>query len=103
MEVAQGNMKKMLEKVNAETKNVEDAIEDLKRAQAESEGGIDSQLVDLKSGGLVKQAALTGALLFTFRGGVETIAFLGGDPSHALPALIQGAIAIACIVGFVFL
>ena len=31
MEVAQGNMKKMLEKVNAETKAVEDAIEDLKR------------------------------------------------------------------------
>eukprot|EP00536_Pseudo-nitzschia_multiseries_P004509 jgi/Psemu1/188265/e_gw1.75.40.1 len=103
MELAQGNMKKMLDRVNAETQNVEDAIEGLKRAQAESEGGIDSQLVDLKSGGLVKQAALTGALLFTFRSGVETIAFVGGDPSHALPALIQGAIAVACIVGFIFL
>mmetsp|Transcript_5229 Transcript_5229/g.15213 ORF Transcript_5229/g.15213 Transcript_5229/m.15213 type:complete len:373 (-) Transcript_5229:348-1466(-) len=103
MEIAQGNMKKMLERVNQESKNVEEAIEDLKRAQAESEGGIDSQLVDLKSGGLVKQAALTGALLFTFRSGVETIAFVAGDPSHALPALIQGAIALACIVGFIFL
>lgn len=103
MDFAQGNMKKMLKRVNEESKNVEDAIEDLKLAQAETEGGIDSQLVDLKSGGLVKQAALTGALLFTFRSGVETIAFIGGDPSHALPALIQGAIAIACIVGFIFL
>jgi len=103
MEIAQGNMKKMLERVNAETKNVEDAIEDLKRAQEESEGGIDTQLAGLKSGGLVKQAALAGALLFTLRSGAETIGFLGGDPSHALPALIQGALAIACIVAFVFL
>ena len=103
MEVASSNMKKMLVKVNAETKAVEDAIEDLKQAQLASEGGIDGQLVNLKSGGLVKQAALAGGLLFTFRGGVEAIAFLAGDPSHALPALIQGALAIACIVAFVFL
>mmetsp|Transcript_11348 Transcript_11348/g.23496 ORF Transcript_11348/g.23496 Transcript_11348/m.23496 type:complete len:344 (+) Transcript_11348:165-1196(+) len=103
MEVAQGNMKKMLKKVNAETKAVEDAIEDLKMAQAATEGGIDSQLVDLKSGGLIKQAALAGGLLFTLRSGAETIAFLAGDPSHAFPALIQGALAIACIIGFIFL
>ena len=96
-------MKKMLTRVNAETKNVEVAIEDLKRAQEDTEGGIDTQLVDLKSGGLVKQAALAGALLFTFRGGAEAIGFIGGDPSHALPALIQGALAILCIVGFIFL
>jgi len=103
MELAQGNMKKMLDRVNAETKSVENAIESLKRAQEDSDGGIDSQLVGLKSGGLVKQAALVGALLFTFRGGAETIGFVGGDPSHALPALIQGALAILCIIGFIFL
>ena len=103
MEIAQGNMKKMLTRVNAETKNVEVAIEDLKRAQEDTEGGIDTQLVDLKSGGLVKQAALAGALLFTFRSGAEAIGFVGGDPSHALPLLIQGALAILCIIGFIFL
>ena len=103
MEMAQGNVKKMLTKVNAETKAVEDAIEDLKVAQQESEGGIDTQLVGLKNGGLVKQAALAGSLLFTLRSGSEVVGFLAGDPSHALPALIQGALAIACIVGFVFL
>jgi len=103
MEIAQGNVKKMLVKVNAETKAVEDAIDELRDAQAASDGGIDSQLSGLKNGGLVKQAALAGGLLFTFRGGTEAIAFLAGDPSHAIPALIQGALAIACIVGFVFL
>lgn len=103
MEVAQSNMKKMLERVNAETKAVEDAVEDLKQAQAASDGGIESQLVDLKSGGIVKQAFLAGGLLFTLRSGVETVAFLAGDPSHVLPALLQGVLAIICIAGFVFL
>ena len=100
---AESNMKKMLAKVNQETKNVEDAIEDLKRAQLESEGGIDGQLSNLKSGGLIKQATLAGALLFTLRSSVDTIAFVGGDPSHAFPALLQGALAIVCIIGFIAL
>merc|ERR1712238_8762 len=102
-EIAQGNVKKMLSRVNEETKNVETAIEDLRLAQEESEGGLDTQLVDLKSGGLIKQSTLVGSLLFTFRSGTETIGFLGGDPSHAVPALVQGVLAIICIVGFIFL
>lgn len=101
--LAEANMKKMLARVNQETRNVEDAIEDLKRAQEESEGGLDGQLSSLKSGGVVKQAALAGALLFTLRAGVDIIGFLGGDSSHAFPALVQGALAILCIVGFIFL
>ncbi|KAL3921649.1 MAG: hypothetical protein SGILL_002638 [Bacillariaceae sp.] len=101
--MADENMKKMLARVNKETQNVEDAIEDLKRAQIESEGAIDGQLSNLKSGGLVKQATLAGALLFTLRAGVDTIGFVGGDPSHAFPALLQGALAIVCIIAFIAL
>ena len=101
--LAEQNMKKMLAKVNAETRNVEVAIEDLKRAQEEADGGIDSQLSSLKSGGLIKQATLAGTLLFTLRAGIDTIGFLGGDPSHAFPALLQGALAIVCLVAFLFL
>lgn len=100
---AEANMKKMLSKVNEETLNVQKAIEDLKRAQLESEQGLDSQLSELKSGGLIKQATLVGSLLFTFRAGVETIGFLAGDVSHAYPALVQGAIAIVCLMCFIFL
>jgi hypothetical protein len=98
--LAEANMKNLLTKVNEETRNVEKAIADLKRAQEESEGGLDGQLSSLKSGGLVKQAALAGALLFTLRAGVDTVGFLGGDPSFAFPALLQAALAIICIVGF---
>lgn len=100
---AQANMQKMLSRVNKETQNVEKAIEDLRKAQIESEGSLDGQLSDLKSGGLIKQATLAGTLLFTFRAGIEIVAFLTGDMSHAMPALLQGALAITCMVGFFFL
>mmetsp|Transcript_2391 Transcript_2391/g.4032 ORF Transcript_2391/g.4032 Transcript_2391/m.4032 type:complete len:129 (-) Transcript_2391:130-516(-) len=101
--MAESNMKKMLSKVNEETRNVEAAIQDLQRAQEEADAGLDGQLSNLKSGGLVKQATLAGAVLFTMRSGVETIGFLGGDPSHTMPALIQGALAILCFVAFLVL
>ena len=101
--MAEANMRKYLDKVNEETKNVEAAIEELKRAQVESEGGIDSQLSTLKSGGIVKQATLVGTLLFGLRAAAETVAFLGGDASHLLPAIVQGAIAVVCFAAFIFL
>jgi hypothetical protein len=100
--LAEQNMKKLLAKVNEETRNVQVAIDDLQRAQEEAEGGFDSQLSSLKSGGLIKQAALAGAVLFTLRSGVDTIGFLGGDPSHALPAILQGALALVCIIALLF-
>lgn len=100
---AEENMRKMLGKVNQETRNVEAAIEDLKRAQIDLEGGVDDKLMNLKSGGLAKQATLVGALLFAFRSIVEGFALVGGDDAHLIPAILQGAIAIACFVAFVVL
>lgn len=100
--VAEGNMKKMLAKVNTETKNVEQAIADLRNAQTEMDGGVDGRLIDLKSGGLVKQATLVGTLLFSLRSVVDGIAFLSGDPTHLIPAIIQGGIALVCLAVFIF-
>jgi hypothetical protein len=100
---AENSMRKMLASVNQETKNVEEAIEDLKQVQVDSEGGVDSQLIDLKSGGVVKQATLVGALLFSLRSVAEGVAYMGGDASHLMPAEIQAAIAVACLVAFLFL
>ena len=95
-------MKKMLAKVNEETRNVEAAIQDLKNAQEEMDGGVDGQLLDLKSGGIIKQATLVGTLLFSFRSAVDGIAFLSGDPSHLIPAIVQGGIAIVCLALLLF-
>jgi hypothetical protein len=101
--MAEGNMKKMLAKVNEETKNVELAIGDLKKVQEEMGGGVDAQLLDLKSGGILKQATLVGAFLFSLRSIVDGIAFLGGDPTHLLPAIVQGGVALACLAVLIFL
>jgi hypothetical protein len=98
---AEANMRKLLEKVNQETKNVETAIADLRQAQLDTEGGVDDQLMSLKSGGIVKQATLVGTLLFSLRSFVEAAAYLGGDATHLMPAIIQGAIAIVCLIAFV--
>lgn len=103
MAVAEANMERLLSKVNAETKNVERAIEELKQAQEDAQGGIDGKLSNLKTGGFSKQAALAGTMLFTLRSGIEVIASVGGDPTHIVPAIIQGGLAIVCLAAFLFL
>lgn len=100
---AEQTMKKMLSRVNQETRNVEAAIEDLKKAQTDMEGGVDDQLVRLKSGGIVKQATVVGTLLFSLRSFVEGAAYLAGDATHFMPAVVQGAIAVACLIAFLIL
>lgn len=98
MAVAQASMEKMLQKVNEETLEVEKAVRDLKAAQEELS---DDPLYKLKTGGIVKQASLVGTALFSVRALTEVVAMTGpnGDV-HTLPALIQGAIALACAAYF---
>lgn len=101
--MAEDNMKKMLAKVDKETREVEKAVAELKAAQAEIDSDAVGQLAGLKSGGIIKQATLVGALLFTIRSVTEGVLFMGGDSSHMMPAAIQGAIAVVCLVAFLFL
>lgn len=98
LQVAQASMEKMLAKVNAETLEVEQAVRDLKAAQEEMSA---DPLYQLKSGGIVKQGALVGTVLFAGRAIGEVLAMTGpnGDV-HTLPALIQGAIALVCAAYF---
>lgn len=103
LNMAEKSMKKMLAKVSAETKVVEEAIKDLEEAQASIDKDAVGQLVGLKSGGLVKQGAIVGALLFSVRSFAEGIGFFAGDSSHLLPAILQAAIAVVCLVAFRFL
>jgi ADP-ribosylglycohydrolase len=100
---AEKTIRKMLDNVNQETRNVEAAIEDLKKVQTDMEGGVDDQLMSLKSGGIIKQGTLVGTLLFSFRSIVEGTAYLAGDATHLMPAVIQGAIAVVCLIAFLFL
>jgi hypothetical protein len=103
MALAEENMKRMLEKVDKETKVVEKAVEELKQAQADMESDSMGKLISLKSGGIIKQATFVGALLFTIRSVGDGLLLMGGDASHMMPLVIQGAIALVCLAAFLFL
>lgn len=93
MDQAEDAMVQMIRKVNRETAEVEQAVEQLRQAQ----NSMDSDpIMKVLGGGVVKQAALAGAILFTLRSGTDTISMLGGDSVHAAPALVQGMLALAC-------
>mmetsp|Transcript_17543 Transcript_17543/g.25968 ORF Transcript_17543/g.25968 Transcript_17543/m.25968 type:complete len:255 (+) Transcript_17543:168-932(+) len=91
LERAQASMSKIIDKVNKETAEVEKAVQELKEAQMSSSN---DALTTLANGGVIKQGALAGTILFTVRSALETFYVLCGDSSHAIPALIQGALAL---------
>lgn len=97
----------MIQKVAKETEEVQKAMEELERAKSEASSGggskaIEDSALDLKKGGIVKQSALVGVLLFGSRAFTETILAIGstngGD--HTMAALLQRAIALACVAYF---
>jgi hypothetical protein len=89
---AEASMAAMLKKVNAETAQVNKAVEDLKAAQTEDGSNF---LLSLKEGGILKQGALVGSLLFSLRAVGDALASMT-DPTHLTAALIQAGIAIVC-------
>jgi len=89
-----------MKRVSNERAGVVKAVEDLKAAQAEMDRDF---LVKLKSGGIVKQSAFVGFVLFAIRSIIDTVAALGDPTSHMTAALVQGAIALACAAAFFLL
>jgi ribosomal protein S20 len=98
LEQAERSIKTMLKRVREETGEVEKAVEDLRKAEAEIDEDI---ILKLKRGGLPKQAALVGFLLFSVRSIIDTVISFS-DESHLTVALIQGGIALVC-AAYVFL
>ena len=98
---AEGSVSRLLIKVKEETQGVEQAMAELQMAQEELLDDPLMKAADLKSGGIVKQGALAGALLFSFRSLGELFLMMGpnGD-EHGISAAVQGVIAIACAAYF---
>jgi len=100
---AEDSVSRLIQKVARETDEVQKATQELERAITEDDGGsIEGTALDLKKGGITKQAALVGALLLGSRAVTETILVVGspyGD-QHFVPAILQGAIALACAAYF---
>jgi len=60
-------------------------------------------MMKLKSGGLPKQGAFAGFLLFSIRSILDSVSAVStGDDSLLTAALAQGAIAIVCAIVFLF-
>ena len=100
---AEESVTRLIQKVARETEQVQKAMEDLELAKNEASGNggsgsIEDTAIDLKKGGIVKQAALVGGLLFGSRAFTETILVVGspyGD-EHFVPAIVQAAITVVC-------
>jgi hypothetical protein len=98
---AEASMQTILQKVTVETNQVERAVVDLKAAQAQVDNDVISKL---RRGGLPKQAALAGTILFAVRSLVDSVTAVTTDDATALStALVQGAIAIVCAILFAIL
>lgn len=96
---ASGSVSRLVEKVKQETMEVEKAVAELKDAQESMGDNPLSQAVDLKKAGVVRQSALVGALLFSFRSVGELLAVAQGTgdvEGHGTAAAIQAFIALAC-------
>ena len=88
---AEASMTQMLKKVNQETAEVEKAMQDLKRAQLEdNQGGTGDFLLQLRQGGIPKQAALVGTVLFGVRALTDAVT------GNLVAAGIQIVLALAC-------
>lgn len=93
---AEGSVSRLLDKVKEETLEVEKAMQDLQKAQQDLLDDPLMKAADMRSGGIVKQAALAGTLLFSFRSIGELILLSGPNGAdHGVSAAIQAALAIA--------
>jgi hypothetical protein len=100
---AETSVARLVNKVKDETVEVEKAMEDLKKAQEELLDDPLFKAADLKSGGIVKQGALVGTVLFSFRSFGEILLLSGPNGAdHGFAAAVQGVIAVACAAYFFF-
>jgi len=106
---AEASVSRLIKKVSDNTNEVERAMVDLEQARTDlmtkEGGGMGDAASDLKKGGLVKQAALVGGLLFGSRAFTEGILVFGGGfagEAHLVPAAVQLVIALACGAYLVF-
>jgi hypothetical protein len=95
---AEGSVSRLVEKVRAETLEVEKAVADLKTAQDSLGEDPLFQAAGLKKAGIVRQSAVVGTILFSFRSAGELLLMAQGTnvEGHGVSAAIQALIALAC-------
>jgi len=92
---AQASVSTLVDRVNAESKEVESAMRDLEAAKRDLEGDPLLQMSNLKSAGLVKQSTLVLTVLFVIRSVADLVT---GQPMEGVVAQI----ALALVFGVIF-
>mmetsp|Transcript_7307 Transcript_7307/g.10441 ORF Transcript_7307/g.10441 Transcript_7307/m.10441 type:complete len:221 (+) Transcript_7307:432-1094(+) len=94
---AEGSVSRLVDKVKKETEGVEKATRELQAISDRIGEDPLMKAAELKKGGIIKQSALVGAVLFSLRSAGD-LAMMGGvdGASHGTSALVQGVIALAC-------
>lgn len=99
LEAAENNMRAMLDRVEQEKLSVEAAVRDLEQANETVER---DAFYQLRQGGIPKQVALVGCVLFAGRSLTDTFtAVSGNDEAVLVSAVVQGLIALAFAIAFV--
>jgi len=94
---AEQSVSRLMNTVSKETAEVEKALADLELEKAKLDSSPLTKIAGLKEGGIVKQAAFVGLVLFSLRTVTEILQIAGPNgESHAVAAAIQGVIALAC-------
>lgn len=99
---AEESKARLVERVREDNEEVQKAMKALEAAQAELSEDPLMGVVNLKNGGIVKQAALVGTVLFSVRAFSDGLLVVTGNTSHAAAAGIQALIAAACAAYFFF-
>lgn len=97
---AERSISGLLERVNKEALEVQNAVDDLEKAKAELGDDPLSKAANLKEAGLVKQSALVLGVLLSSRSITDLVLSATGDSSHLVGAGVQGAIAAVCLLFF---
>jgi len=97
---AERSISGLLERVNKEALEVQNAVDDLEKAKAKLGDDPLSKAANLKEAGLVKQSALVLGVLFSSRSITDLVLLATGDSSHLVGAGVQGAIAAVCLLFF---
>ena len=99
---AEESVSRLIQAVASRTDEVQKAMEEVEEARNEAKG--DTAVDSLKRGGIVKQAALVGGLLFGSRAFTETILVFNSPygNEHFVPAIVQAAITLVCVAYLFF-
>lgn len=103
LQEAEASVSRLINKVAKETDAVQQAMEELERVKRESSNSsMEESALDLKRGGIAKQAALVGMVLFGSRAVTEAL-LVAGSPygtDHFAAAAVQGIVALVCAAYF---